>query len=204
MAYNHDQKSAFSREKLPKNGQGVRGGVAYRKLSDSYASDKNYSRGLYIGVNAVLAMFVAAVLLLLLLVFTPLGDTWHVLREEADIIYTLEFYDVNGDLCAAPAQGTLLIDPKTGNVMGEIVEITARPYTLPSVLWRDGEVQTAGFDSEHASAKIVSITVALCAEYEQSVGYSVNGVRIAKGCSYTVSFAGSLATGTCVSIEKRW
>ena len=204
MAYNHDQKPTFSRQGLPKSGQGVRGGVAYRKLSDSYASDKNYSRGLYIGVNAVLAIFAAVVLLLLLLIFTPLGDTWHALRDEADILYTLEFYDVNGDLCAAPAQGTLLIDPKTGNTMGEIVGVTARPYTLSSALWRDGETETGGIDSGHASAKIVSVTVALCAEYEEGIGYSVNGMRIAKGCSYTVSFAGSLATGTCVSIEKRW
>ena len=202
MAYHHDQKSTFSRQGLPKNGQGIRGSVAYRNLSESYASDKNYSRALYIGVNAALAVFALAVLLLLLLVFTPLGDTWHALHEEAEILYTIEFYDVNGDLSAAPAQGTLLIDPKTGNTMGEIVAITSRPYTLPSSFLRDGEAQVGG--SEHASAKIVSLTVALCAEYEEGVGYSVNGMRIAKGGSYTVSFAGSLATGTCVSIEKRW
>ena len=73
---------------------------------------------------------------------------------------------------------------------------------IPSSFLRAGEEQVGG--SEHASAKIVSVTVAVCAEYEEQIGYSVKGTRIAKGCSYTVSFAGSLATGTCVSIEKRW
>ncbi|MBR2312721.1 MAG: hypothetical protein IKA46_05485 [Clostridia bacterium] len=202
MAHYHDQKPSFARQRPSKSGQGVRGNVAYRNLSDSYAGDKNYSRGLYIGVNAALAIFALAVLLLLLLIFTPLGDRWQALQDEAEILYTLEFYDVNGDLGAAPAQGTLLIDPKTGNTMGEIVAITSRPYTLPSSFLRGGETQAG--ESEHASAKIVSVTVAICAEYEEGIGYSVSGTRIAKGGSYTVSFAGSLATGTCVSIEKRW
>lgn len=203
MAYNHDHKSDLSRQSLPKNGQGVRGGVAYRKLSDSYVNDKNYPRSIYIAVNVALVIFAVTVLLGLLLIFTPLGNTWEIGRGEADILYTLEFYDVNGDLSAAPAEGALLLDPQTGNVMGEIVKITSRPYTLPPTLWRDQEEGTGAFDSVPSSAKTVSVTVALCAQYRRGLGYSVYGTRIAKGCSYTVSFAGSIATGTCVSIEKR-
>ncbi len=195
MAKNHDQNSDFSRK-------GVRGGVAYRNLSDSYQNDKNYPRGLYIGVNAVLSLFALAILLGLLAVFTPLGDLWKGLGEEADIVYTLEFYDINGDLSAAPAEGTTLVDPQTGNALGEIVAITSRPYVLPSSFLRT-EGQGEG-NSVLTTAKIVSVTVALSARYEAGVGYTVHGMRIAKGLPYTVSFAGSVATGTCVSIEKRW
>ena len=201
MAKHYDQKPERSHKGLPKNGQGVRGGVAYRELSDSYASDKNYPRSLYIGVNVVLSLFAITVLLGLLLVFTPLGQLWQGVGAEADILYTLEFYDVNGDLSAAPAEGTTLIDPQTGKALGEIVQVTSRPYVMPSFALREG---TGEDSSLSTTAKIVSVTVSLCAHYEKGVGYTVHDMRIAKGLSYTVSFGGSVATGTCVSIEKRW
>ena len=194
MAKNYDKKLTFSRKY---SNQGVRGGVAYRELSDSYAGDKNYPRLLYVSVNTVLAVFATAIVLGLLLIFTPLGELWRGTGSEVELLYTLEFYDVNGDLTLESAAGTEVLDPATGKSLGRIVRVEKKPYVLPDSFLRSQE-------STDSSAVIISVTVMLVANYEEDLGYTANGMRIAKGESYTVAFGDSMATGMCVSIEKGW
>ncbi len=197
-------KGTFHHANL-KNGQGVRGGVAYRALSESKAGDREYPRSLYVAVNAVLALFALAILAGLLLVFTPLGEMWNRDKGQAqEILYTIEFYDVNGDLGAAPVEGTHLFDAVTGRDLGEAIGITVSPYVLPPEMLREQADNEAADSATTGNAQIVSMTVSVNAHYEDGIGYTVYGIRIAKGLSYTVSFSGSVASGNCVSVEKRW
>ena len=203
MANHHDKHFSFS-SSASKNSQGVRGGVAYRAASDSNVGEREYPRLLYVAVNILLAVFALAILTGLLLVFTPLGDLWEREIGRVDILYTLEFYDVNGDLGAAPTEGTRVFDAKTGQDLGEVIGVTVAPYVLPPEQWREQEPSTSPDTTTEGTARTVLLTVALSAQYEAEVGYTVHGIRIAKGLSYTLHFADSVAEGTCVSLEKRW
>ena len=197
MASNRDKISPGLQNSAEKNPLGVRGGIAYRAASERRAGEQEYPRSLYVVVNVVLAVFALTVLLGLLLVFTPLGKMLEVKGSREQILYTLEFHDVNGDLAAAHTEGLHLVDALGGYDLGEIVGFEVLPQSIPT---GQGDAEIL----EHDTAKTVSVTVALFADYARGVGYSVQGIRIAQGLYYTVFLGDSLAVGTCVSVEKGW
>lgn len=195
-----DQKPELFGQGLPKNGQGVRGGVAYRRLSDSYANDKNYPRWLYAGVNGTLFLLALLLLLALLWIFTPIRDLLHFAEEKRTLSYTLEVYDATGDIAASSAVGTSLIDPETGETLGEITAAVARPTALSAALWRTGCDEADNVAP--TPAKIVTLTVSLEAYYSEANGYSAGDIAIAEGRFYTVLFAGSVSEGVCILMEE--
>lgn len=202
--HQYDRKLDRMRSGFPKNGLGVRGSVAYRQLSDRNANYKNYPRWFFVTVNAILILLALAVLVSLVFFFAlprflPTG------AARCELTCTLEFYDVNGAIASAPTLGTSLIDPKTGELIGEIVATEVRDQTLNAVIWQEGW-ETPPPDAVASEltmpAKIVSVTVRLTAEYRTDQGYIRDGVRIAVGESYMVSLAGIMANGTCVLVES--
>ena len=199
MANNRD-KAPSSRNVSGKNAQGVRGGIAYRAASESRVGDREYPRSLYVAVNAALALFALAILLGLLLVFTPLGKMLEPRGETASVVYVLEFHDVNGDLAATPTEGLRLLDAMSGKDLGEVIGFEILPQSIPT--GQEGEAPEEPLS--HDTARTLSVTVALSCEYEPGVGYSAHGIRIAQGLYYTVFMGDSLAVGTCVSVEKGW
>ena len=198
---------ANNRDKIPsprnvsgKSAQGVRGGIAYRAASESKVGDREYPRSLYVAVNAALALFALAILLGLLLVFTPLGKMLELRGESASVVYVLEFHDVNGDLAATPTEGLRLLDAMSGKDLGEVIGFEVLPQAIPT--GQDGAQPQEPLT--HDTARAVSVKVAVSCEYESGVGYTVHGIRIAQGFYYTVFMGDSLAVGTCVSVEKGW
>ncbi len=205
MAY-HDNNSDFSRKGLPKSGQGVRGGVAYRKLSDSYANDKNYPRWFFIGVNALLILLALALLALLLYAFTPLGDLFAIGEKRTEIVYTLELYDVDGALSSAPAIGTSLIDPQTGDVLGEITAMSTSILEVSAVVWQEEWEQLPQDATETTVTlplKLVTVTVTATARYGADHCYRVAEHEIRVGDAYTVSLAGTVSAATCTNIAQK-
>ena len=199
MASNRDN-TPVSRGVSGKSAQGVRGGIEYRAASDSKVGDREYPRSLYVAVNASLAVFALAILMGLLLVFTPLGKLIELRGEQAQVVYTLEFHDVNGDLAATPTEGLRLFDATSGKDLGEVIGFEVLPRAIPT--GQEGEPPSEA--PQHDTAKTLLVTVALSCDYLSGVGYSVHGIRIAQGLNYTVLMGGSMAVGTCVSVEKGW
>lgn len=201
MAFRRREKKHFSQ----KENQGVRGSVAYREMSDSYMNDAHYTRGFFFIVNAVLVLFALAVLGVICWHFAVPDASRAAGYEDREIQYTLTFYDINGAMASSPAVGTSLIDPATGAVLGEITALYAEPATVTAQVFRD-EWQTMPENlpasTVELSAKIVTVTVCTKAAYREGQGYTKNGVRLAMGCSYTVSFAGTVASGICTALIK--
>ena len=195
-----------ARRPLQKNAQGVRGSVAYRKLSDSYASEKNCPRALLIFVNTTLILLSLSLLSLLLLFFTPLGDMLAFGFEKVTVSYTLELYDVDGTLSSAPVVGTSLIDPATGEVLGEITAVSTRPCELSGVLWQE-EWESLPSDAEAGEitlpVRVVSVTVKARARYREDRGYLVGDLALREGGVCTVSLGGTVSSATCIAVERR-
>ncbi|MBQ9803058.1 MAG: hypothetical protein IJW51_08335 [Clostridia bacterium] len=200
----YDRKPDLMRSGLPKNGLGVRGSVAYRQLSDRNANYKNYPRWFFITVNVILILLALAVVTTLVLTFA-LPRFLPTAAERRELTCTLEFYDISGAIGNAPTVGTSLIDPATGEPIGDIVATEVRAHTLSAVLWQEDweQLPADAVASELTMpVSIVSVTVRLTAEYRAGQGYTRDGVRIAVGERYAVSLAGIVASGTCVLLES--
>lgn len=195
-----------SRRSLPKNAQGVRGNVAYRKLSESYISEKNCPRALRLGVNAALLLLALLLLAVLLVFLTPIGDILAIGYQRIDVSYTLEIYDVDGTVSAAPAAGTSLIDPATGEVLGEIAAISTRPYEVTGVWWEESWITLPNeAESEEITLPVRVVTVSVNAQalYREDKGYRVGDLVLAEGATSVVSLGGTVARAVCLSVERR-
>ena len=202
MAY-HDSNADFSRRSLPKNGQGVRGGVAYRKLSDSCANDKNYPRWFFIGINVLLILLACCLLALLLYLFTPLGDFFELDGERVEICYTLELYDVTGALATAPLQGAAVTLPETEAVLGEITAVCVRQAEIPVIEWQpewEELPQDAPTTTLTYPARSVTVTVAATAKRGKDGSYRIGETRLTEGSSYRVLLGGTVAAAACTGI----
>lgn len=209
MAY-HDGNADFSRRGLPKNGQGVRGGVAYRKLSDSYANDKNYPHWFFVGINVLLILLALSLLAFLLYLFTPLGDFLELDGERVEICYTLEFYDVTGALATAPLQGAAVTLPETEAVLGEVRAVSVRQAEIPVIEWQP-EWETLPQDAPTTTlthpARLVTVTVAATATRGKDGSYRIGETVLAEGSSYRVSLGGTVAAAACTGLlweNKIW
>ncbi len=202
MAY-HDGNADFSRKSLQKNGQGVRGGVAYRKLSDSYANDKNYPHWFFIGINVLMVFLALCLLALLLCLFTPLGDFLELDGERVQISYTLEFYDVTGALAAAPLQGAAVILPEADGVLGEVTAVCVRQAEIPVVEWQpewEALPQDAPTTTLTQPARLVTVTVEATATRGKDGSYRIGEAELAAGASYRVLLGGTVAIAACTGI----
>lgn len=202
MAY-HDSNADLSRQGLPKNGQGVRGGVAYRKLSDSYANDKNYPHWFFIGINALLIVFALCLLAFLLYLFTPLGDFFELDGEHVEISYTLEFYDVTGALATAPLQGAAVTLPEAEMTLGEVAAVSVRQAEIPVVEWQpewEKLPQDAPTTTLTQPARLVTVTVKATATRGKDGSYRIGETTLVAGTSYRVLLGGTVAVAACTGI----
>ncbi len=185
---------------------GVRGSVEYRRVSEQYAGQKSYPAALFAVVNVLLILLAAFIVLASAWVFTPLGEVWGVGRKERTVTMQLSFYDTSGALSAPALIGSSLFDATSNEVMGEIVDISARQFEKEVVVWQQGWdslPQDAVTESIAYPVQIVTVTVRLTAEHRAGDGYyTAWGERLCVGGSYAVSFGGSLATGSCVALSS--
>ena len=201
-----DNGADRSRRSLPKNAQGVRGSVAYRKLSDSYTSEKNCPPALLFGVNTALVLLALLLLAVLVVFLTPIGDILAIGYQKIDISYTLELYDVDGTISTAPAVGTSLIDPATGEALGEITAVNTRPHEIVGVRWEDDWTtlpENAEPEEITLPVRVVTVTVSARALYRKDKGYRVGDLTLSEASIYPVSLGGTVARATCLTIEKR-
>lgn len=189
-----------------KNTQGVRGNVAYRRLSESYIVEKSCPRALLLSVNTVLLLLTLLLLASLVVFLTPIGDALAIGYQKMDVLYTLELYDVDGTISTAPAVNTSLIDPVTGEVLGEITDVSSRPQEILGVWWEEDWI-TLPKDAEPEEitlpARVVTVTVKARALYRKGKGYRVGDLSLSEGASFTVSLGGAVASATCLTVERR-
>ena len=178
-------------------------GLRSRGRSGARNGEKKH-RASFLLVDLLLLIGVVAVILLLILAFTPLtlfgGDT-----VPQQIVYTVEFYAVDKEMEHVFREGDVVVDVQTGAQMGVVLQTSGRPYVtyidIPSAdidpeLGKH-EVQTV----ENEAWRIVTVSILVTADYESGVGYTVDAQRIAVGREYQLRFPGYTDTGACVSVR---
>ena len=186
----------------------MRGSVEYRLVSEQYAGQRNYPPALFALVNITLVLLSLLLLFAVLLAFTPLGKALMPRGKAEDVFLTLEFYDTSAALSAPALVGTALFDAESGEVIGEIVSISASPAQKDVILWQDaweGIPEDAGTTSITYPVQIVTVTVRATVRYLEADGYYTPwGDRLFVGGGYAVRLGGSLVTGrlTALSPDK--
>ena len=186
-------------------GTGVRGSVEYRRVSEQYVGQRNYPAALFALVNITLVLLAILLLFAAILAFTPLGKVLVPRGRAEEISLTLEFYDTSGALSAPALVGTALFDAARGEVIGEIVSISARPLSKDVILWQDAWEsipEDAGATPLTYPVQIVTVTVRATAQYREAEGYYTPwGDRLFVGGGYTVTLGGSLVTGRLTALS---
>lgn len=175
-----------------------------RAQPEGQSEKKQYPTWLFIVVNVVIALLLAATLTFLLLLFSNRQWMLEGAGERVEVTYVLEFYDIDGAIEALPLTDATLTDTATGTLLGRITTVTSRPYTVSAVQWQEEwDALPEGVEPQPLPqvGRIVSVTVTAEALYRPSRGYFVNGLRISSGERYSVCLASSLAQGLCVRLH---
>lgn len=181
-----------------------RSSLTCRTQPEGHSEKKQYPTWLFIVVNVVIALLLAATLTFLLLLFSNRQWMLEGAGERVEVTYVLEFYDIDGAIEALPLTDATLTDTATGTLLGRITAVTSRPYTVSAVQWQEEwDALPEGVEPQPLPqvGRIVSVTVKAEALYRPSRGYIVNGLRISSGERYSVCFASSLAQGLCVRLH---
>ena len=162
-------------------------------------------RWLFLAVDVLLLAAIAAAVVFLLSLLTPFSLFDNTADEVRSVTYTVEIAGVDRDFVSALRVGDTVTDKETGEVIGTVTEINARPYApytnIPTeekdpVL--DSYVVTKAEYPE--SFNTVEITISVDADYTAGVGYAVEDCRIAVGREYDLYFPRYAGKGVCVEL----
>lgn len=196
MNYN---KPDSPQSKIEENGRRARQKRARR---EEKGKGKN-RRWLFIAVDVVLLAAIVAAVLFLVSLLTPFSIFRSNDIEEREITYTLEIKGMERDAVETLSVGDVVTDLETGAEIGVITAVHSRPYTEyagvnpdPAGGWL---VNNTTYPDDYNT---VTITVAVTADYQSGVGYTVADCRIAVGKAFELSFPGYTGSGVCVSFEQ--
>jgi hypothetical protein len=173
-----------------------------RSLASARGGEKKH-RASFLLVDLLLLIGVVAVILLLVLAFTPL-DLFGNDAEERQILYTVEFYGVDKEMEYAFREGDTVTDLQTGAVMGVVTQVSSRVHEVYTDTPTDEIVPE--FDKyvvqkeKNEAWRVITVTIQVTAEYQAGVGYTVDANRIAVGREYQLRFPTYTRSGACVAL----
>lgn len=177
-------------------------GLRARSATSARTAEKKH-RASFLLVDFFLLIGVVAVIFLLVLAFTPL-ELWGKDTEARQIVYTVEFYGVDKEMEYAFREGDTVTDMQSGAVMGVITEVRSRVHEVYTDIPTDEIVPE--FDKyvvqkeKNENWRVITVSIQVTAEYQEGVGYAVDGSRIAVGREYQLRFPAYTRSGACVSL----
>ena len=125
--------------------------------------------------------------------------------DERTIYYTIKLEDVDEEFNNLIRQGDEVIDSVSKNSLGrvEVIEESPKSTELGCVKVTDenGNDKYEGKWIESHDKYDITIRVKATSDYEENVGYSVNGTRIAVGEKFYLRFPKFECTGYCTEIS---
>lgn len=124
--------------------------------------------------------------------------------------YTVELKNVDQDFISKIKEKDIVTDAVTKNQLGEVDSIDntekywTADYTKEQKIDENGEstIEYAFVKAEHPDKYNVKVVITSYAEYEEGIGYTINGKRIAVGEAIDLRFPEYSATGYCISVFK--
>ena len=154
-------------------------------------------------IDFLIILVVVAIVGILIYVFSPwsqIEKLWT--NNKVELTYFVEIKDVDIAYIESIKEGDGVINSVNKSSLGTVSEISKleKAYVYDYVLNEQGEMTC--IRSEHPQKYNITLKIVATAEYDEGVGYSVNGRRIAIGELLDLRFPQYTCSGTCTQIYK--
>ena len=198
MAENHDNRPAdevsIGEEKEARTRARIK-----RNLARANSKKKTQ----YFNLFDVFIIFVILVSLTLLVLGVRVSDIFGAGQQgrECALEYQVCFSEVDENFAAAIRVGDGLYDTDSKLDMGIVV---SEVLVEPSKIVKMGSYTESGLDEVVTlEGKVdIIVTVAVAAVYTEGVGYTVDGLAVRVGDSYTLRSPGYVGQGICVALKE--
>lgn len=134
-------------------------------------------------------------------VFSPwskIEKLWS--NNQREITYMVEIKDVNPEDIELIKAGDSVKNSVTKNPLGTVADVVSieSAYTYDYVLDENGEMSCVVVENPKKYNVVIKITA--YADYQEDVGYSVNGCRVAIGESFDLRFPLYACSGSCTQL----
>ena len=176
--------------------------------SDRKPPREHTRRWLFLAMDVLLLAGIVAVVIYLVSLLTPFSVFGSDRQEPRNILYTVEIAGVEQGVFESLNEGDAVIDSVTGATIGVVESVVQRTYSVYT------DVPTAEKDELLDSYVVtkatypdalntVTVVIAVEAEYEAEVGYTVDDCRIAIGRSYALRFPACAGEGVCIALQTK-
>lgn len=154
-------------------------------------------------IDFMVVLVVLALLGSLIYLFSPwthIEKIWS--DSQVELMYFVEIKDVNPEDIELIKSGDAVINSVTKNSLGQVVEVTDinNSYIYDYVLNDQGKMTCV--ITENPKKYDVTIKITALADYEEGVGYSVNGCRVAIGELLNLRLPTYSCSGYCTQMYK--
>ena len=154
-------------------------------------------------IDFLIILVVVAIIGVLIYVFSPwaqIEKLWT--NNKVELTYFVEIKDVDIAYMESIKEGDGVINSVSKNSLGSVAEISKieKAYVYDYVLNEQGEMTC--IRSEHPRKYNITVKIVATAEYDEGIGYSINGCRIAIGEMLDLRFPQYTCSGACTQIYE--
>ena len=166
--------------------------------NNSSATKKAKRKGKFNFIDFLLVLIVLAIIAALVYVFLPSSLIKRVTSDKTlDMQYTIEILGVDEQYISNIVENDTVIDSVTKSNIGTV---TAVDYSMQYTELAYDEGSNTGVLTPISGKYNIVVTISATAEYEEGIGYTVNGTRIAVGEKISARFPNYICECYCISV----
>ena len=152
-------------------------------------------------IDFLVILVVVTIIGIVFYIFSPwskIEKLWS--NNQTEITYMVEIKNVNPEDIELIKAGDSIKNSVTKNPLGTVVDVVSidNAYTYDYVIDENEEMKCVVVENPKKYNVVVKITA--YADYQENVGYSVNGCRIAIGESFDMRFPLYACNGSCTQL----
>lgn len=154
-------------------------------------------------IDFLIVLLIIAIICVVVYLFSPwaqIEKLWT--KDKAELTFFVEIKDVDIEFIDMVKEGDAVIDAVSKNSLGSIAEApqVEKAFVYDYVLDEHGQMTCV--ISEQPNKYNITIKINASADFEENVGFTVNGRRIAVGELLDMRLPQYACSGTCVQIYE--
>ena len=166
--------------------------------NNSSATKKTKRKGKFNFIDFLLVLIVLAIIATLVYVFLPTSLIKRVTSDKTlEMQYTVEILGVDEQFISNIVENDTVIDSVTKSNIGTVAAVD---YSMQYTELAYDEENSTGVLTPISGKYNIVVTISATAEYEEGIGYTVNGTRIAVGEKISARFPNYVCECYCISV----
>ena len=153
-------------------------------------------------IDFLIVLAVLAIIFVVIYVVSPWSQINNIFNaSEVSLTYTVKLSNVDSELVDLIKQGDEVVDSVSKNSLGRVYIIEDRTTKSTELGYNEVDGEYEGKWVEKADKYDITVQIRATADYEEGIGYSVNGVRVAIGEEFQLRFPNFAWTGYCTELK---